>query len=102
MCSVGARFILVPVKVPTFNLRWLALPAPLLVDARSRSYKQVTSGREGEEELPSLLCAGGPKSRPILSLGSDLQVFGSRVCRRLPSSVVVLRVESLGSHPLVL
>jgi hypothetical protein len=61
VCLVGTSFILVWANVPTSSFRWLALPAPLLLDARSRVYKWVTRGREREEELPSLLCEGGPK-----------------------------------------
>jgi hypothetical protein len=49
-------------NVPSSSLRRLTLPAPVLIDARSRGYKRVTSGRAGEEGLPSLLCVGGPKN----------------------------------------
>jgi hypothetical protein len=42
-------------NVPTSSLWRLALSAPLLLDAHSRGYKWVTSGREREEGLPSLM-----------------------------------------------
>jgi hypothetical protein len=45
--SVGTRFILVRAERP--YIRQLVLPAPLLLDARTR----VTTGREREERLPS-------------------------------------------------
>jgi hypothetical protein len=55
VCSVGTKFILVWANVPTSSLRRLALPAPLLLDARSRGYKRVTRGREGRRAPKSLM-----------------------------------------------
>jgi hypothetical protein len=43
-------------KVPTFSHRRLALPAPLMIKARSRGYKRA---REGGEAPKSLIRGGG-------------------------------------------
>jgi hypothetical protein len=51
-------------NVPTTSLRWLALLAPLLLKAHSRGYKRA---RGREEEHPSLLCVGGPKTTELES-----------------------------------
>jgi hypothetical protein len=52
-------------NVPTSSLWRLALPTPLLLNARSMGYKRVTSERRREEGLPNLLCGSGPKDYEI-------------------------------------
>jgi hypothetical protein len=55
VCTVGARFILVQAECPTSSHRWLVLPTPLIIKARSRGYKRA---REGGEALKSLIHGG--------------------------------------------
>jgi hypothetical protein len=38
-------------NIPTSSLRWLALLAPLLINARSRSYKWARKGGEAPKSL---------------------------------------------------
>jgi hypothetical protein len=48
---VDVRFILVWAEYPTSSHERLALPAPLLIDTRSRGYKRAREGREAPESL---------------------------------------------------
>jgi hypothetical protein len=38
-------------NVPTFSHRWLAVPAPLMIKARSRGYKRTREGGEAPKSL---------------------------------------------------
>jgi hypothetical protein len=46
---VGARFILVRTERPYIRHQWLLLPAPLMIKARGRGYKQDKRGRRGSQ-----------------------------------------------------